>query len=448
MRMRLHVDSTIGDEYIYPIYNINYDTLAALPNFITTIGPVTAEGYTIHKFYVQNDAGLITTGIPATVPRFPEQTGNILPQRFAYTEELGGIKYLEHWFDSDYWQVLGTQPADWATGTNYAKVPDTSGTYRYVITKVAQRSDSFVANASYLDKKRMICRAFYTDKGGHFAVFKGGSYDRTTRYTCQWAAGRPPMNWNDTTAAIQQKYMFVSDKTGNVFNTSFYISRTTEAADAGLAYNSNFVFVHYKVSATEFYGIAEILYDGWTDNPTPIRIMVCGIDASFWADNLYPGGDPGQGTWGSKTQIGGGQGSFDWPSDIRGDGTGAIGEAIATEARSATDAFFTGSNGFKLHQILAADIPDIYGALYSSSFLDRYQHAMYSPLSAVLSVHMIPQKLLDLAHATTNSDLTLSGYNVSTQVTNKQYPQIPTVFSYHLAKITLDATDTYMDYAP
>ena len=94
MRMRLHVDSTIGDEYIYPIYNINYDTLAALPNFITTIGPTTAEGYTIHKFYVQNDAGLITTGIPATVPRFPEQTGNILPQRFAYTEELGGIKYL------------------------------------------------------------------------------------------------------------------------------------------------------------------------------------------------------------------------------------------------------------------------------------------------------------------------------------------------------------------
>lgn len=298
MRMQLHIDSTIGDLYTYPIYDIDYSILSALPNFTTTINPTVSEGYTINKWYVQNDTGALTDGLPTSIPRKPEENGNILPQCFIYDEEIGGIKYLENWFDSDYYEVLTTQPSDWNTNPNYLKIPDDTGVYRYVIGKISERSETFTANSCYKDLKRMCCRKFYTNRGGHFAVYKCGSYNRTTRNTCQWAVGTPPMNWSDTTAAIQKAYMFVSDTTGEYFNSSLYISRTTNDSVAGAAFNSNLIFVHYTLSGTEYYGVAEILFNNFNDDAIPIRIMVCGIDASFWNENVIPGGGSGEGSWG------------------------------------------------------------------------------------------------------------------------------------------------------
>lgn len=446
MRMKLHIDSTIGDTYIYPIYDLDYAALSALPNFTTTIAPTTAEGYTINKWYVENNTGALTDGIPAIVPRFPEQTGNILPERFIYDEEIGGIKYLENWFDSECWQVLTTQPSDWDTNMNYVKIHDTSGVYRYVIGKIASRTDAFVANQCYKDLKKICCRKFFTDKGGHFAVYKCGAYERTARITCQWACGRPPMKWEDTTTAIQKNYMFVSDKTDGIFNSSFYISRTTTDAAAGEAYNSNFVFVHYTLSGVEYYGVAEILYSGWEDNAFPVRIMVCGIDSSFWGDNVIPGGGGG-GNWGSDTVIGGGDGTWTFSSDSRGDGNGDTTEAIATERRTALQSFFSSAHGYQLHQILPNDIQNIFGLLYSNDFISRYTTSLYNPLSAVVSLHLLPQRLCDPQQTTTA--LTLSGYDVSANLpTPKNFPVVATIHSEHIGKVDIDATDTFLDYAP
>ena len=432
--MQLHIDSTIGDLYTYQIYDIDYSVFSALPNFTTTISPTVSEGYTIHKWYVENNTGALTNGLPASIPRKPEQNGNILPQRFVYTDEIGGINYLEKWFDSAYYEVLTSQPSDWGTNPNYLKIPDTSGSYRYVIGKIAGRSETFAENSCYKDLQKMCCRKFYTNRGGHFAVTKCGSYNRTVRNTCQWTVGTPPMNWNDTTADIQKNYMFVSDVTGNYFNSSFYISRTTDNVGAGAAYNSNFIFVHYTLSGVEYYGIAEILFNTFDDDAIPIRIMVCGIDKTFWNDNLIPGGESGAGEWGGKTIPTVNDGTFTSTSDsITPSNPDHSTTAIQTKVNNALSGLFSGLTGvygiYMLDTASGADrvftnLNKIFGVLYDSgndAFLNRYLQSMYNPLSAVISMHLLPYQFAASAifGATVTKKLTISGYPVSDKIAEK-----------------------------
>lgn len=429
MRMQLHIDSTIGDLYTYPIYDIDYSILSALPNFTVTIAPTVSQGYTINKWYVQNDTGALTTGLPASIPRKPEQNGNILQQRFAYTEELGGINYLENWFDSDYYEVLTTQPSDWNTNPNYLKIPDATGTYRYVIGKISERSETFTANSCYKDLKRMCCRKFYTNRGGHFAVYKCGSYNRTTRNTCQWAVGTPPMNWSDTTAAIQKAYMFVSDTTGEYFNSSLYISRTTDASNAGEAYNSNLIFVHYTVSGTEYYGVAEVLFNTFNDDAIPIRIMVCGIDASFWNENVIPGGGSGEGSWGPKTQPTISNGTFSGRSDsITRDpsDTHSASHIVDTVNNDVKDLFYNNNqngypsfNTFLMTYVDNTSVLQMLGALIDPDTWDAWDNKLYNPLSGVLGFGLVPSDFVSYPDPAIVKELWISGVDISQRMKDK-----------------------------
>lgn len=445
MRMRLHVDSTIGDSYIYPIYDIDFDKLKVLSGYSVTIAPTDSQGHKICKWSVSNQTGIISRGLPATVPRKPEQEGNILPERFVYTDDVGGVLYLEHFTDPTCWQKLDAQPMDWSTGTDYVKIW-TNGAYRHVWAHAAGNNDAYDANNTYKDLKKMTMRVFFTDQGGHFSVYKTGVYNGPgTYYPCQWGVGCVPSI--NTTSASEAIYRFTSDN-GQFFPSNFLIRRSTTALTAGATINAVYVYVHFYIDGVEYYGIAEIFYNNFSDNPVPTGLSVVGIDKTYWSENVIPGGVPGEGSWGGATHTGGGAGDWTFPSDTRGDGSAATGQAIATEARTALDSFFTSATGFKLHQIDPADIPDIYGALYSSNFIDKYQHSIFNPLSACLSMHMIPEKLLDTQSATTKTDLTLSGYNITQNVTHKTYPQMPVIYSHHINKIFIDYTDTFLDYAP
>lgn len=451
MRMRLHINSVIGDEYIYPIYDIDYDTLKLMSGYSVTIAPTETEGYTITKWSVGNQTGIIARGLPATVPRKPEQEGNILPWRYTYNNLVDEAYYLEHFFDPAYFEAVegSTMPADWGSRTDYVTCPYYTQTYRHLRLHMPGVTNDFIAGHTYVDKKKMLCRVFYTDKGGHFSVFKAGDMANASSFnTCQWAAGRPPTYISEWTSDAKQRYMFVSDKSDRVMSESLLIARSTNSNIGGGVYNSNWIFVHFTINGLQYYGIAEVFYSNFSDNPIPTGLSVIGVDKTFWDENVIPGGVPGEGSWGGQTHTGGGAGDWTFPSDSRGDGSAATGQAIATEARTALDSFFTSATGFKLHQIDPADIPDIYGALYSSSFIDKYQHSIFNPLSACLSMHMIPEKLLDTQSATTKTDLTLSGYNITQNVTHKTYPQMPVIYSHHINKIFIDYTDTFLDYAP
>lgn len=448
--MRLHLDSVVGDNYIYPIYDIDFETLKLISGYSVSIAPTTAHGYTYNKWSVSNQTGIISRGLPPTVPRKPEQEGNILPTRYSYNLVKDGVTYLENWFTDGYYRLLTEQPTDWGQTCKYVKIWNPGqGSYRHCWAQPAYSTNTFEANNTYEDLHRLHSRIFYTERGGSFGVVKTGEYiaAATINYCC-WACGYPPDQPSRVTADEKKAYCFTSDKDDQIISEDLRIRRTTSQNIGGGYYNSVWIFVHYTNAGVEYYGIAEIFYNNFSDNPVPTGLSVVGIDKSYWDENIIPGGVPGEGSWGGKTHTGGGAGDWTFSSDSRGNGSAATGQAIATEAASCLSAFFSGSNGFKLHQILPADVPDIYGALYSTSFMDRYVHAMYNPLSAVISMHMLPEKLLDMAHATTSSPLTLSGFSVTSEVTHKNYPEIPTVYSHHIQKYLPDYTDTFIDFAP
>lgn len=445
MRFRVHINSPIGEYKVFNAYELDAAALLAMAGATQHIAPTTAQNYHIHKWTVQNNN--IYSGIAANVPRKPEDDGNIYPTRHAYNYNLGGYKYLEDWFDTDAWEKVTERPDNWGTTTEYYRIWGGSSPtgFRIVWPYVYGASSSdFEPDNTYRDKINHTSVIFYTDTGTRFSISKSSAYiAAATIYPQGWFIGSRPHSSN------ADAYRFCT-AAGTVLDSDLYFEYLPNRVDTNITTNSLNIIqcgVHYTYQNQEYYGFAHIYFQSYADDAIPTKIEVIGLSPDFFGESIIPGGG-GSGSWGSNTTIGGGDGTWTYGSDTRGDGSGTVATAIADEARQAMDAFFTGANGFKLHQLLPADIPDIYGTLYSTSFIQRYQNVMYSPLSAVLSVHMIPHKLLDLAHATTPSDLTLSGYNISTQVTQKQYPQIPTAYSYHVGKIDIDATDTFLDYAP
>jgi hypothetical protein len=170
----------------------------------------------------------------------------------------------------------------------------------------------------------------------------------------------------------------------------------------------------------------------FTENATFKQIAFSLFTSEFWGDSIISGGG-GENHWGPISIPGGGSGSFEISKqDSRGDPDGHAVADRAGDIRSALDPFFTGSNGLKLHQLLSAAIPDIYALLYadtSGAFLRRYEQSMYNPLSAIVSVHLLPEKLVHLTGS--NSDLTASGYNISQNLPTPQtFPIVSSIGSY------------------
>lgn len=408
-------------------------------------------------------------------PKMPilcTESGSILHADLRYnTIDNGYYTYpAETWQDIEMVQT-GVRPEDWSSNPNYIQIFQSErgfnnspkggyGTVKFKIaTCINSQNESFDTTANYaLDSKGKFLKRFTTETGYTFSCCSAGywNYDRWAGVLME-SAGFTAYNINASTQYSYVKHLFTRPnntiidytyRSENDYGLTGIPSNPDYNWDVwGNAKNVVSVFVHFVDNSVDFYGVAQIQYDTYLDTAIPIAIEVVAFDSEWWGGSIIPGGG-GSGTWGSPSTIGGGDGVWTYASSSRGDTTGALATGIADAARSRVDAFFTGANGFKLHQILAADIPDIYGALYSTSFIQRYQNTLYSPLSAVLSMHMLPAALVDTAHATTSSDLTLSGYNVSTQVTQKQYPQLPTMYAHHVGSVDIDATDTYLDYAP
>lgn len=452
MRIKLHLDTIQGESVIRPFYEINFDGLSQISGFNDRYSGTLNDGSKYDYFYVSNSAGLIDANVSANIPRIMSDNNNncVFPYRLRYDDELGGVKYPHTWLDDGAFEQLAEQPTDWnnISSCKYLVYTEMSNTPAYRgFAAAIPTVTTFRPNETYIDHKRTYIRRYVADNGAYFVcsqmcIYGGYAAGSAYYYPFETVIGKS--QGNDTVFHFHNKNNATVTGDIAIYNSH---DKNTQSPPWSVGYNDVYVFVHFVRNSLDYYGIARLVYSSFDDNAIITHIECTGFTTEFWGTSIIPGGG-GSGSWGSNTETGGGDGTWTYGSDTRGDGSGAVATAIADEARQAMDAFFTGANGFKLHQLLPADIPDIYGTLYSTSFIQRYQNVMYSPLSSVLSVHMIPHKLLDLAHATTPSDLTLSGYNISTQVTQKQYPQIPTAYSYHVGKIDIDATDTFLDYAP
>ena len=441
-----------------------WDRYYDMSNPSGAIDPGTGRvGFVLHKWIVKydNDSenfGQINQIFSGVLPPMTVEDDNkncIFPQAFKYDYIIGSQTYPHRW---DAFSPLTDQPADWTNNKrmhyDFVQTDTWSSLPGYTVCKsVITGTDAFNTSTSYRDENHYMNALFVTGNGGKFICQQGYEVRSGVSYPLSislCSPNRPAAQWgNDPTlysywGLDERNWQNVPDQSNASVSDSMSISSAT-ADDLSTGLGSVPIIVSYKINDLQMYGVALVKWITKSGRDYIKSLEVYAIPEQFWRGSIL---EDGGGDWGSQTTTGGGDGAWSFPSNSRGDTSGALASDIADAARSSLDAFFTGANGFKLHQLLAADIPDIYGALYSTSFIERYQNTLYSPLSAVLSMHMLPAALVDTAHATTTSDLTLSGYNITSQVTHTQYPQLPTVYAHHVGSVVIDATDTYLDYAP
>ena len=470
MRIKFREGTILGDTYIIPAFDFDYETARAeIPGAFNTSGYntsgiITVSGERFEKFKVVSNQ--LYKYLPANIPRPRSQYGDdgledaILPLN---TNIQDG-----HVFDwaakGGFEEITGGEPADFHTNPHYVFVYLTHPSSCYSDMRPTQsyrvQSDIWytksAGNTNLLDKMGKFGKVIYTDAGGHMSVYQNMYFDS------YWQPkpvliGNGPQAGGAYGQSSQNKVVYAVCNRNNVplvnsqsednryrmyFNEYNTLDGTLQSnIDAWRNKAQSYFFIHYTVNGEEMYGVCYAQFSGYGDADYPTRIGVIALGADWWGGSIVPGGG-GSGTWGSQTVVAGGSGSFDAPSNSRGDSTGSGVAAIAATARSALDAFFTGTHGFKIHQILAADISDIFAQLYSSSFIDMFRVGMYTPLSAVLSMHLLPEKLLNITSST--SDLIISGYNVSANLpTPKPYPIISSISSLTAHESPTLALDTF-----
>lgn len=447
MRMRLHKSTVFGDYEIYPIYELNYDVLSSLGlTMQQSSDNVGANANKYRQWVVINNQ--VGRGISLDIPRTEVSDGCILPFWHRFTNLISGRHYLDQDVLSSFAAVQqGIKPDDWGTNPNYVTFYNGRMGYFDYQTPIPQPTDgSWSSSTSYYeDTKRTQLRKFYTDTGCSFSVSKTTYFD---------TYGRLYMvaNFPDRSSATATYNYTAAD--GTTYSRDYKLryrycingndSNTQENLQAG--YNMPHVFVHYSTGGVDFYGIALIQMSDFTENSVPVAIAVSALDSFWWGSSIIAGGGD-SGNWGPVSYQGGGNGVWTFPSNNRGDTTGATVAAIATERRTALQAFYGAAHGYQLHQILPAVIPDMFGLLYSSSFIDRYTQSIYNPLSAVISLHLLPARLCEPQSAT--SELTLSGYSISNNLpTPQNFPIIATLHHEHIGTYDFEAMDNYLDYAP
>lgn len=451
-------DSNITE--IFPIYELDYNA-AIEAGVDITIDWDTRCTNSVNDCYAitlsSTDVNL-SRYFSTNAPHQAWQDGSILKGRMSPYVQDGETGIYD--LDSTYYNFepiqTGTRPDDWGVASNivaYFMPPAftyNNTQYRYKLWYNVRKDSNWISSNQYFyDTNRSIIKQFYTENGYSFGCYCGGndyssSGSTNSPYCCLIGHSQGTDGMDNLSAA---RYTFTNPagtvlsytngRAGLAMNCSSVSTSSNEDKANCLLGNDirrswTQVFFHMVYNDRDYYGVLGLRCSGFSEDAPYASFYGCAFTSEFWGDSIIAGGGGG-GSWGPPSMSGGGSGTFEISrQDNRGDPDGHGVADRADAIRSALDPFFAGANGLKLHQLLSAAIPDIYALLYSDTsgaFLRRYEQSMYNPLSAVVSVHMLPEKLVLMTGS--SSDLTASGYNISNNLpTPLQFPIVSSTASY------------------
>ena len=460
-RMKLHKSTRFGDNEVYPIYDIDFTNLSSTGYVQEESND--AVGSNAYKYRqwktINNNIGLY---IPKNIPRQETQAGNIIPFWHRYTNIVDGRYTLDADNLSSYAAVeQGIRPDDWGTNPNYIDLERKSASSHNIIRpSINKLTSSWSSSTSYYeDTKRTILRMFFTDTGCSFTVGKhtvsnGSDYYYARAYsvgTYPHPTSRtgPHYSYTDTNDNILNNNYYIQDGLAvNPASTSEYQSWSTYPD----GYNCQMVFVHYVQDGTDFYGVAIIQMNNFTEQSEPVAIHVSAWDASFWGTSIIAGGG-GSGPWtndGPTSYVQGGQGSFQAPSNNHGDADGTSTGAIADSWSAKGMGYSEGYNKYLIP--LRETSPGIFKApafkemvnnLTDPGFLQGFRNLMYNPISAVITCALIPRSF---APATTGVDyIHAAGLDLTSENAAAMYEQ--TCKRVHIGSVNVNSfTDSFADF--
>lgn len=472
-QITINFDSATGPAETYAIYEINWATLTGLSGYATTTEKtVTMQDITGDVHYISFVCE--NSGVMAAMSQIPviENDSNNLCRYVCQYEQIPdsstyGIPYIRQPGNS-HPEIVGVQPDGWGSDPHFftLEVIYSSVERKYyeriVPISMEQAWDQRVQY--YHDDGGQLVRCIYLRNGYSFAVTKCPAEQSTqtwypigqTVYCGNvWEPFRPyspedkfKSHYVFTQGADNVSYAYDPNDHGMVYmRQGSYGERFTQEDNGWRVMQ---LFFHTVINGTDHYGVFIVVIrhsDG-----VPIAVRGTFLSDNFWSANL--GRDPGN--WGVPSNVGGGAGTFTpTQQDDRGDAAGVELGTDITARNSSMSTFFTGASGYKLHQINPADMQPIFAQLYSTNYFHNWLQSFYNPLSAVLTLHLIPQLFQSVIGGSQNpqkSELTASGYNISraiSQTDPPEYPELNPIVHKNIGAHSMERYfDAFPDFAP
>ena len=450
MRMKLHKNTVNGEYEFYPIYELDYATIHDLTGYSTeqTNDDVSGTGYKYRRWHCYNNQ--VGNGISRSIPLNETSEGNIIPFSHQYNNmRLDARWYLpEDVMDSLEAVPVGQQPDDWDSNPNYVTLWTPEGdieSHRICTPSCVRLGTTFDNNEHYyLDTKRTQLRLFHTDTGNHFAVCKAAYYNYDRPSGKKLGVGAyPAYNFNSPSNYQSYKKYLFGDSEDEVFNRNYImnddwgITDISSSADYSwnmwnIGKNTPMVFVHFVQNSIDFYGVAVIQMNNFSETAEPIAIHVIAWDTAFWGSSITSGGESGQGSWGTNNQPSYSTGSFSGRSDSVGTGAddpNSLTTRIAETSDSIKDLFYNSQltyptfNTFLMTYTDNTRVLQMLGAMLTPSSWDEWENKMYNPLSGVLSFGLVPDDFVDThlepGESAIVKELWISGINISAKMADK-----------------------------
>lgn len=472
-RMFLYLDNpqqpTGNITATYPIYELDLQGLADASMVSWGLGGqiTNAVNECYHLSGSVNNAN-VNRYLSTNIPHQQWQDGSILQARISkYVLDENDI-YVP---DPDYYSFetvpIGQRPDDWGTAANYlryvvssnATINGQPATYRayYNVRKTA----TWNPEAQYVrDTNRSMIRLFYTKNGYSFGVYQGADCEGADS-SCGPVfnvAGYSQYS-DDLSSPSPSKYVWCNPS-GNRLQVGgnsvrvqlLWYTRTDSAAEKGdmlqgyePAAGSYFVFVHATYDNKDYYGTVGIYPQSFAEETPFNQINFSLFTEDFWGDSIIAGGG-GESVWGNDgpTSIPqGGNGSWNAPSDNRGDPDGTTATQTGSIWGGNHSIFDIGYKKYILGSPDAAAFGQMVGRLsnpedWGSGFTNKY----YNPIQAIISCHMIPA---NLAPAHTGSDKIVAA---TVNLTDTTVPTFSTLYySKHIGSVNLaEYTGSFADY--
>ena len=481
MRMKLHTgrSSQTGIEITFNIFDLmpeSYQGEITVSQYDMTVDQKTYKAL----YFDKTDGTNLTALFPANIPKKCTDDGNIITFSGGMTLDSVTNRYIVT--DSSFEQIHGgTQPDNWVSErykyycifpsevysncTIYSNVNQTSqiaedynAVYNGGFTVYDTNTDYYynTSDTPEPDPRQDLFQIYVAATGSMFGIWRnfnmfgnsmcgiGSIYTRsndcyinnyginTVCYFSAFGSQQSPYTYNN--GKVKNLGILEGDGSGHPIAQSASIT----------------IFVSYVYDGVTYYGPALVTMSGTGDTAYPVRIQAQLFSEEYWGESIISGGSSG-GEWGPSSVIDGGNGSFSATSDPHGTGDTDDVQTELSTTISALDSIFGGNGGFNIHEILPAAISDVLSVLYSTNFLTRYQQAMYDPMSAILSMHLIPSNLIKFKQ--TSSKLTASGYDISANMPSGAattiFPEVMPETVYHVGTIDIgNFFGAFPDYAP
>lgn len=356
--------------------------------------------------YLGNDVSFLRFDVPLSgmirlsgYDDDPTSDQNLVPAPQIHVYQSGGVWYADTLPDAVA-QTVGTKPADWETrwiDTYYTRFTlDYNGATWYLYRRASAAWDS----TEQYYRSESAARVYYTDDGGFFGASRYHTYwyYAGTSDISEFAACFGTFNTTGLRPGLTISPDFCAKSGGMsgtyVFNADAY---RQEALGMDSIKDAAFLSEH-TYTGTLLHQFCETTYDGkkyigiiaiaTTVDGIPQAATFAGITQKFWiARSPHI-------NYGTGSGIAYGSGTFSDPSS-------PVGVPTIPNALKSTDY----GPGMHIRAIDQQYITPLFAELWGTTgFFSQWKNIRFDPLSAIVSLHMIPHNY----NTTVRSDLTIA----------------------------------------